>query len=115
MPGNKLCPFFFSDSLPRKSGATNKAYIAEQAASGNKGSGGSSGVGTDQKWVSNYVPYGEYPKGSTNGAVTTYSVEHETAAGNGVSNGDNKWQKNYVPYEEEDQREKGQEESKGKE
>ena len=62
------------------------------------------------------MPYGEYPKGSTNGAVTTYNVEKETNAANGNGTTDNKWKKNYVPYEEEDQMEKEEEEeNNGKE
>ena len=51
------------------------------------------------KWVSNYVPYGDYPDGKkVIGETTTTSVSVADEKQNGIE----KWQKNYVPYEEED-------------
>ncbi len=50
-----------------KGGRDNKAYSGEEArkaAAVNGSSGGSSSGSGDQKWVSNYVPYGDYPKGN---------------------------------------------------
>lgn len=79
-------------------GRQNQAFQAEEgkAAPGEK-------QGTQQKWVSNYVPYGDLPAGKASA-----TAEDETAAS--TSNGvEQKWKKNYVPYKEEDSNEKGKE------
>lgn len=68
------------------SGKDNKAFEGE----------GKSVTGGDVKWVSNYVPYGDFPKG-TNNAVNSVDIVDEKK-----QNGVEKWQKNYVPYEEEE-------------
>ena len=63
--------------------------------------------GSQQKWVSNYVPYGDFPAGKASSAT-----EDETAAAKdaSTSNGvDPKWTKNYVPFKEGDADEKGKE------
>ena len=64
--------------------------------------------GAQQKWVSNYVPYGDFPGGKASSAAT----EDETAAAKdaSTSNGvEQKWTKNYVPFKEGDADEKGKE------
>jgi len=77
-------------------GRENQAFQAEEgkAAPGEK-------PGAQQKWVSNYVPYGDLPAGSASASVT---AENETAApAASTSNGiEQKWKKNYVPFKEGD-------------
>ena len=69
-----------------------------------------------EKWVSNYVPYGDYPDGSK--AITGNSVSSEQTAVTVESevqphvNGDAKWKKNYVPYEGQEDSNKIEEEEK---
>jgi len=77
-------------------GRENQAFQAEEgkAAPGEK-------PGTQQKWVSNYVPYGDLPAGRASA-----TVEDETAAVKdaSTSNGvEQKWKKNYVPFKEGDE------------
>ena len=52
--------------------------------------------GQQQKWVSSYVPYGEYPAGKATVAIEDDGAQESTS--NGV---DAKWKKNYVPFDEE--------------
>ncbi len=51
----------------------------------------SDGGKSDDKWVSNYVPYGDFPAGSNANANTNASKDESAAPS---------WKKNYVPYEE---------------
>ena len=61
----------------------------------NGSSSKASGSNAD-KWVNNYVPYGEYPSGT----VTT--VVQEMTPASSEQNGETRWKKNYVPYDEKD-------------
>lgn len=79
-----------------KGGKDNKAFRAEEG----KGNAEVKGAKkTGEKWVNNYVPFGDYPAGEVNQIAT---VESE----NEVKNGDPKWKKNYVPYQEENDQQK---------
>ena len=71
----------------------NNAFHAEEGKAKKSSSAPNSNAkgGSNDKWVSNYVPYGEYPKGESAG----------DDAGPEQSNGDAAWKKNYVAYSEE--------------
>ena len=64
--------------------------------------------GSQQKWVSNYVPYGDFPAGKASSATEdeTAAAAKDASTSNGV---DPKWTKNYVPFKEGDADEKGKE------
>ena len=55
--------------------------------------------GSKEKWVSNYVPYGEYPagKGGEGGSGGEAPAQQNISS----TNGETKWKKNYVAYQEE--------------
>ena len=61
--------------------------------------------GTQHKWVSNYVPYGDLPSGRA-AAAAAVTAEDETATGVKEASTSNcveqKWKKNYVPFKETD-------------
>ena len=82
----------------------NSSFQAEEgrAAPGEK-------PGSQQKWVSNYVPYGDFPAGKASSAATedeTAAAAKDASTSNGV---DPKWTKNYVPFKEGDADEKAKE------
>merc|ERR1711877_42110 len=55
--------------------------------------------GTKEKWMDNYVPYGQFPKGAP--------IEEEVVVENEKDNKteeEEKWKENYVPYEEEQEK-----------
>ena len=61
--------------------------------------------GAQQKWVSNYVPYGDLPAGKAAAAAAEEdeTAKASTSAATSSSNGvEQKWKKNYVPYKEGD-------------
>ncbi len=47
-----------------KGGRDNKAYNSDETKKSAAVNGAASTSGGDQKWVNNYVPYGDYPKGN---------------------------------------------------
>jgi len=95
----------------QKSGDQSKYEISEKNEKASKGLDnvafdGEKGV--KEKWMDNYVPYGQFPKGS--------SIEEEVSVENEKDNktlekvtdsnkDDEKWKENYVPYEEEEKKE----------
>ena len=70
----------------------SKSATAAQTSSSKPG-------GSKDKWVSNYVPYGDYPSG---GSATSSSEEQSAPEQSATANGgaDAAWKKNYVAYEE---------------
>ena len=72
------------------SGKVNKAFHAAEEGKSKSVSNAAApgGAKGGDKWVSNYVPYGEYPKGESR-------AEDEVDATKDAA-----WKKNYVAYEE---------------
>ena len=56
--------------------------------------GDSSAGGNTEKWVSNYVPYGDFPAGSGGSGGEAPQQQQQQ------QNGEASWKKNYVPYKE---------------
>lgn len=87
------------DVVKPTKGRENQAFQAEEgrAAPGEK-------PGAQQKWVSNYVPYGDLPAGKAAAAAEEdETAKASTSAATSSSNGvEQKWKKNYVPYKEGD-------------
>jgi len=98
---------------------TDKADTAGKVGTENKAFDAEKGENKDEKWVKNYVPYDEYPAGSS------ISVESETGEKKRREEErgekeekvetigeikDEKWKQNYVPYEEENTENKNNEE-----
>lgn len=75
--------------------STSKAGVANAGyAAGGEGA-------KNEKWVSNYVPYGDLPAGTVT-SVTSVEVTSEV-------NGEAKWKKNYVEYKEEEKKDSNKE------
>lgn len=81
-------------------GGKGQSVTSTKAGVSNAGFAGASGggeAGKGDKWVANYVPYGDLPAGTTSvTSVTSVEVTSEV-------NGDTKWKKNYVEYKGEDE------------
>lgn len=75
-------------STSSKVGVANAGYSGAEA-------------GKSEKWVSNYVPYGDLPAGTVT-SVTSVEVTSEV-------NGEAKWKKNYVEYKEEEKKDSNKE------
>ena len=61
-----------------------------------------------EKWMDNYVPYGQFPKGNTIEEGVTVENEKDNKSQEKVTDSnkeDEKWKENYVPYEEEEKKE----------
>jgi hypothetical protein len=106
-----------ASAAEKKSGKENAGYDAEEAKIAadaktkelDSPDGPSPLTPEDKKWVENYVPYGDYPKGQPAGADDIQFVKEtsdvkngpvEKRDANGTTEEDEKWKKNYVPFEE---------------
>merc|ERR1711936_951365 len=66
-----------------------------------------------EKWMDNYVPYGQFPKGNTIEEEVTVENEKDKSSSEKVTDSnkeDDKWKDNYVPYEEEEKTEEKEKE-----
>ena len=84
----------------------NEKRVEEKAPKGldNVAFDGEKGV-TKEKWMDNYVPYGQFPKGEAIEEEVTVENEKENKSQEKVIDSnkeDEKWKENYVPYEEQD-------------
>eukprot|EP00090_Calanus_glacialis_P044209 TRINITY_DN7867_c0_g1_i1.p1 TRINITY_DN7867_c0_g1~~TRINITY_DN7867_c0_g1_i1.p1 ORF type:complete len:193 (-),score=64.06 TRINITY_DN7867_c0_g1_i1:146-724(-) len=94
----------------QKSGDQSKYEINEKSEKSTKGLDnvafdGEKGV--KEKWMDNYVPYGQFPKGSAIEEEVTVENEKDNKTLEKVTDSnkdDEKWKENYVPYEEEEKK-----------
>jgi len=97
----------------QKSGDQSKYEISEKSEKASKGLDnvafdGEKGV--KEKWMDNYVPYGQFPKGNAIEEVVIVENEKDSKTQDKVivdsNKDDEKWKENYVPYEEEEKEKK---------
>ena len=64
--------------------------------------------GTKEKWMDNYVPYGQFPKGAPIEEEVIVENEKDNKTQEKVIDSnkeeEEKWKENYVPYEEEQEK-----------
>merc|ERR1711874_864146 len=95
----------------QKSGDQSKYEINEKSEKASKGLDnvafdGEKGV--KEKWMDNYVPYGQFPKGSSIEEEVVVENEKDSKTQEKVTDSnkeDEKWKENYVPYEDEEKKE----------
>merc|ERR1712212_1207627 len=93
----------------QKSGDQSKYEISEKTEKTSKGLDNVAFDGEKkEKWMDNYVPYGQFPKGNSIEDGVTVENEKESKSQEKVTDSnkeDEKWKENYVPYEEEEKKE----------
>merc|ERR1712013_330608 len=98
----------------QKSGDQSKYEISEKTEKASKGLDNVAFDGEKkEKWMDNYVPYGQFPKGNSIEEGVTVENEKDNKSQEKVTDSnkeDEKWKDNYVPYEEEEKQEEKKEE-----
>jgi len=98
----------------QKSGDQSKYEISEKTEKASKGLDNVAFDGEKkEKWMDNYVPYGQFPKGNSIEEGVTIENEKDNKSQEKVTDSnkeDEKWKDNYVPYEEEEKQEEKKEE-----